>query len=145
MFGHFITSCIKGLNKQENKENFPANIKSIKMMTGRRWMRVFPEVNSLTVSERKVETIEDSKPVFGESSVSGNGLVDIELLAAVILMLRCSFLKNTSIILQENFKKGLTDFCTSRSHDNSLDVTTRAAYSNMRATGQVYLRLQSWS
>ena len=66
-------------------------------------MRVFPEVNSLTVSERKVETIEDSKPVFGESSVTGNGLVDIELLAAVILMLRCSFLKNTSIILQENF------------------------------------------
>ena len=36
-----------------------------------------------TVSERKVETIENSEPTL-ERSISGNGIVDIELFAAVI-------------------------------------------------------------
>ena len=36
-----------------------------------------------TVSERKVETIENSEPTL-ERSITGNGIVDIELFAAVI-------------------------------------------------------------
>ena len=47
-------------------------------MKGRWWMK-----DLSTVSERKVETIENSEPTL-ERSISGNGIVDIELFAAVI-------------------------------------------------------------
>ena len=63
------------------------------------------EVNSSTVSERKVETIENSEPTFDERSITGNRIVDMELFAAVIHMsVRMSF-SNTSIILQEDYEK----------------------------------------
>ena len=82
------------------------------------------EVNLSTVSERKVETIENSEPTFDEGSITGNRIIDMELFAAVIHMLGCPPGKNTSIILQEDYekKKGLAslltanctscDFCT---------------------------------
>ena len=63
------------------------------------------EVNLSTVSERKVETIENSEPTFDERSITGNRIVDMELFAAVIHMLGCSFCKKTSIILQEDYEK----------------------------------------
>ena len=47
-------------------------------MMGRWWMK-----DLSTVSERKVETIENSEPTL-ERSITGNGIVDIELFAAVI-------------------------------------------------------------
>ena len=109
------------------------------------------EVNLSTVSERKVQTIDNSELTFDERSITGNRIVDMELFAAVIHMLGCPFCKNTSIILQKDYekKKGLaslltikctlcdfcTDFYTSRSYDNTFDINTRAAYS-MRAIGQ---------
>ena len=43
------------------------------------------EVNLSTVSERKVETIENSEPTFDEGSITGNRIIDMELFAAVIL------------------------------------------------------------
>ena len=42
------------------------------------------EVNLSTVSERKVETIENSEPTFDEGSITGNRIIDMELFAAVI-------------------------------------------------------------
>ena len=36
------------------------------------------EVNSSTVSERKVETVENSEPTFDERSITGNRIVDME-------------------------------------------------------------------
>ena len=37
------------------------------------------EVNLCTVSERKVETIENSESIFDERSITGNWIVDMEL------------------------------------------------------------------
>ena len=118
------------------------------------------EVNLSTVSERKVETIENSEPTFDEGSITGNRIIDMELFAAVIHMLGCPPGKNTSIILQEDYekKKGLAslltvkctafDFCnyfyTSRSYDSTFDINTKAAYS-MRAIGQLYSGLQTFT
>ena len=118
------------------------------------------EVNLSTVSERKVETIENSEPTFDEGSITGNRIIDMELFAAVIHMLGCPPGKNTSIILQEDYekKKGLAslltvkctafDFCnyfyTSRSYDSTFDINTKAAYS-MRAIGQLYSGLETFT
>ena len=63
------------------------------------------EVNLSTVSERKVETMENSEPTLDERSIAGNRIVDIELFAAVIHVLGCPFCKNASIILQEDYEK----------------------------------------
>ena len=118
------------------------------------------EVNSSTVFERKIETIDNSKPTFDERSITGNRIVDMELFAAVIHMLGCPFCKNTSIVLQEDYekKKGLaslltvkctscnffTDFYTSRSYDNTFDINTRAARS-LRAIAQGYSGLETFT
>ena len=118
------------------------------------------EVSLFTVSERKVETIENSEPTFDERSITGNRIVDMELFAAVIHMLGCPFCKNTSIILQEDYdkKKRLaslltvkctscdfcTDFYTSRSYNNTFDINTRASYS-IRAIGQGYSGLETFT
>ena len=45
------------------------------------------EVNSSTVSERKVETIENSEPTFDERSITGNRIIDMKLFVVVIHML----------------------------------------------------------
>ena len=37
-----------------------------------------------TVSERKVETIENSEPTLDERSITGNEIVDMELFTAAI-------------------------------------------------------------
>lgn len=69
-------------------------IKSITVMMGRWRIRLFPEVNSLTVSGRKVETIENSGPIFAVSSITGHRIVDMEIFAAVTYMLGCTFCKH---------------------------------------------------
>ena len=97
------------------------------------------EISLFTVSERKVKTIDNSEPTFDESSITGNGIVDMELIAAVTHILGCLFCKNTSIILQED--SGLAsfltikctlcdffiDFYTSRSYDSTFGINTKAA------------------
>ena len=69
------------------------------------------EVNSSTVSERKVETIENSESTFDERSITGNRIVDTELFAAVIHMLGCHFRKSTTVALfyKKIMKKERTD------------------------------------
>ena len=63
------------------------------------------EVSLFTLSERTVETTENLEPTFDERSITGNGIVGMELFAAVIRMLGCPFCKNTSFILQEDYEK----------------------------------------
>ena len=46
------------------------------------------EVSLSTLSERKFETIENSEPTSGERSITGNRIIDMELFAAVIHMLK---------------------------------------------------------
>ena len=102
------------------------------------------EVNLSTVSERKVEAIDNSEPTFDKRNILVNRVVDMELFPVAIHMLGCSFCKNNSIILQEDYqkKKGLaslltikctpcdfcTDFYTSRSNDNTFDLNAKTAY-----------------
>lgn len=71
-------------------------IKSVTVMMGRWRIRLFPEVNSfsLTVSGRKVETIENSGPIFAVSSIIGHRIVDMEIFAAVTYMLGSTFCKH---------------------------------------------------
>ena len=101
-----VNNAVNTVNTQENDKNCLANKTND---DGEMVDTSISEVNSSTVSERKVETIENSEPTFDERSITGNRIVDMELFAAVIHMyVRMSF-SNTSIILQEDYekKKGL--------------------------------------
>ena len=80
------------LNTQENDKNSPVNNKINNSDDGE--IRLFPEVNSLTVSGRKVETIENSGPIFAVSSITGHRIVDMEIFAAVTYMLGFTFCKH---------------------------------------------------
>ena len=82
------------------------------------------EVNLSTVSERKVESIDDSEQIFDERGITGNRIVDMELFAAVIHMLGMSFVKTLILFYRKIMKKKkglaslltvkctLCDFCT---------------------------------
>ena len=152
-----VNNAVNTVNTQENDKNCLVN-KTNNSDDGEMVDTSVSEVNLSTVSERKVETIENSEPTFDERSITGNRIVDMELFAAVIHMLGCLFCKNTSITLREGYekKKGLasfltvkcrscdfcTDFYTSRLYDNTFDINTRAAYS-MRVIGQGYSGLET--
>ena len=114
-------------------------------------------VNS-SVSERKIESIETSTP-SSSSRITGNRVIDMEILSSVISMLLCPSCKLGSMKLSEVYakKKGLASCLlfqcsrcsyflenhTSRSNDNSFDINTRAVYS-MRACGQGYAGLENF-
>ena len=112
------------VNTQENNKNCLVNNTNNNSDDGEMVKTCILEVSLSTVSERKVEPIDNSEPTIDERSITGNKIVDMELFAADIHMLRCPFCKNTSIILQEGCekKKGmaslitikctLCDFCT---------------------------------
>ena len=146
-----VNNAVNTVNTKENDKNCLVN--KTNNDDGEMVDTSISEVNLSTVSERKVETIENSEPTFDERSITGNRIVDMELFAAVIHISGFPFCNNTSIILQEDYekRKGLaslltvkctscdfcTDFYTSRSYDNTFDINTRGAYS-MRAIGQGY-------
>ena len=112
------------VNTQENNKNCLVNNTNNNSDDGEMVKTCILEVSLSTVSERKVEPIDNSEPTIDERSITGNKIVDMELFAADIHMLRCPFCKNTSIILQEGYKKKkgmaslitikctLCDFCT---------------------------------
>ena len=73
--------------------------------------------NTGTASERKVEMISTSTPSKnspGEKIVSGNRIVDMEILSSVINMLICPSHRQGNITLNEVYKKkkGLASFLT---------------------------------
>ena len=82
------------------------------------------EVNLSTVSERKVESIDDSEQIFYEGGITDNRIVDMELFAAAIHMLGISFVKTLVLFFRKIMKKKkglaslltikctLCDFCT---------------------------------
>ena len=114
------------VNTQENDKNCLVNNTNTNNNSddGETVKTYIPEVSLSTVSERKVEPIDNSEPTIDERSITGNKIVDMELFAADIHMLGSPFCKNTSVILQEDYekKKGLAslitikctlcDFCT---------------------------------
>ena len=73
--------------------------------------------NGATASERKVEMISTSTPSknsTGEKIVSGNWIIDMEMLSLVINMLICPSCRQSNMTLNEVYKKkkGLASFLT---------------------------------
>ena len=74
--------------------------------------------NAATASERKVEMISTSAPSknsTGEKIVSGNRIIDMEVLSAVMNMLICPSCRQGNMTLNEVYKKkkkGLASFLT---------------------------------
>ena len=57
-------------------------------MMGRWWIRLFLDggyVNLSTISERKVETIDNSEPTFDERSITGNRVVNMNYLQLLFI------------------------------------------------------------
>ena len=122
--------------------------------------------NTATASERKVKMISTSTPSknsTGEKIVSGNRIINMEILSSVINMLICPSCRQDNIILNEVYKekKGLASFLTFQlicykhsietytsnectANKNSFDVNTRIAYS-MRGCGQGCAGLEKFS
>ena len=64
--------------------------------------------NTTAASKRKVETISNSTPSknsTGEKIVSGNRVIDMEILSSVINMLICPSYRQGNITLNEVYKK----------------------------------------
>ena len=80
-----VNNAVNAVNTQENDKNCLVN--KTNNDDGEMVDPSIYEVNSSTISERKVEAIENSEPTFHERSISGNRIVDMELFAAVIHML----------------------------------------------------------
>ena len=74
--------------------------------------------NAATASERKVEMISTSAPSknsTGEKIVSGNRIIDMEILSSVMNMLICPSCRQGNTTLNEVYKKkkkGLASFLT---------------------------------
>ena len=77
-----VNNAVNTVNTQENEKNCLVN--KTNNDDGEMVDTSIFEVNSSTVSERKVETIENSEPTFDERSITGNRIVDMELFAVVI-------------------------------------------------------------
>ena len=114
--------------------------------------------NTSTASDKKVVPIEVSTP-NSPNSITGNRIIDMEILSSIVNMLACPSCKSVNMKVSEIYskKKGLASFLffqcnscscfvesyTSRSVDNSFDINTRAVYS-MRACGQGYAGLEKF-
>ena len=122
--------------------------------------------NTPTASERKVEMISTSmlsttsKNSTGEKIVSGNRIIDMEILSSVINILICPSCRRGNMTLNEVYKKkkGLASFLTfqyihcehsietytSNRCTANKNLNTRIA-SSMRACGQGYAGLEKFS
>ena len=73
-------------------------------MMGRWWIRLFLKSIYLLFLKERLKLLKiQRQPLMNEVKLTGNRIVDMELFAAVIHMLGCSFCKKTSIILQEDY------------------------------------------
>ena len=66
-----VNNAVNTINTQENDRNYLVN-KTNNSDDGEMVDTSISEVNLCTVSERKVETVENSEPIFDERSITGN-------------------------------------------------------------------------
>ena len=103
-----VNNAVNTVNTQENDKNCLVN--KTNNDDGEMVDTSISEVNSSTVSERKVETIENSEPTFDDRSVTGNRIGDMELFAAVIHICQedVLFVKTLALFYKKIIKKERT-------------------------------------
>ena len=114
-----------------------------------------------SVSERKVQQIEPPSPFTPVSCITGNRIIDMDILSSIISQLLCPSCKAGAMKLSEVYEKkqGLASFllfqCTNCSFfleeftskttkNNAYDINTRTVYT-MRSCGQGYAGLERFT